>query len=350
MDVDKNTYLFSDVPHYIIPSFNTSSKTVKVITLNTHMGSMINLKNYKNLDEYLKTNFSGKSRYEFRNYKKRIAKCFPISYKVYYGNIDKKEYDRLFTIFPEMIKKRFDSLGVEHYALDIWDNYEENGFSLINEKRACLFVIYDRGIPISIAFNPILNKTLYGYMRSYDINYSKFYLGFIDLIWQLEWCFENNIEVFDLLKGTYSYKSKFTDSTYFFQKHIVYNSKSIVSISIAAMYSIKLKSFYYIIKLLKKCSVDTVYHHYKQRKEKSKLTPKNKSYISTEIDYETNLFDSLSTIDINKEAYSFLRKPIYDCIYTAKESINSVLVYKNNNAYILKGEKKCYLITTAETL
>lgn len=150
LDFNKKAYLFNDVPDYIEPTIATSNN-IKFIKLNTYKGSMINLTNYSNLKDYLTKHFNAKKRSQFNTYKKRLEKCFNISYKVYFGSIEKIEYDHLFNKFPEMIKKRFDLLGTEHYDLSVWDRYEQNGYELINKKRACLFVIYDGNTPISIS-------------------------------------------------------------------------------------------------------------------------------------------------------------------------------------------------------
>lgn len=97
-----------------------------------------------------------------------------------------------------------------------------------------------------------MGKVLYGFVRGFDVHYSKFYLGFTDLIFQLEWCFNNNMEIFDLVKGSYSYKTKFTNTTYYFQKQIAFDPKYLRSSISAFIKAFKIKSFYFIIKLLKK--------------------------------------------------------------------------------------------------
>ncbi len=58
--------------------------------------------------------------------------------------------------------------------------------------------------PISIGLNLINGKLIYRYIKAYDVDYSKFYIGLIDIVKQLEWCFERKFEIFDLLKGDYS--------------------------------------------------------------------------------------------------------------------------------------------------
>lgn len=353
LDFNKKTYFFNDVPDYIVPSFN-SNKNVKLIKLNTYKGSIINLTNYNNYKEYLTKNFNKKKRSQFNTYKKRLEKCFNITYKVYFGSIDKVEYDRLFVFFPEMIKKRFDLLGKDHYDLTVWDRYEQNGYDLINQKRACLFVIYDNDKPISISLNPVMGNILYGFVRGFDVDYSKFYIGFIDLIYQLEWCFNNNIKVFDLVKGFFSYKAKFTTNTYYFQSHIAYDKKSIASTSIALTKALKIKSFYTMVRLLKKLNVDTLYHYYitkknKEKEEALKQTNINYKYKTIPLNIDDDISKLDIVIDLFREEYDFLRKPVYNILYTLQEPITSITIYKENEEiFILKGIKKSYKITVAK--
>ena len=353
----KEVYKIVDIPDYMEVELHNSSTKLKTIDINTYKGSMVNLTKYSNLKEFLTKHFNAKKRAQFNTYKKRLEKCFNISYKVYFGNIEKAEYDRLFKKFPEMIKKRFDLLGTEHYDLAVWDRYEQNSFSLINEKRACLFVIYDGNNPISISLTPVMGKVLYGFVRGFDVNYSKFYLGFTDLIFQLEWCFNNNMEVFDLVKGVFPYKSKFTNSTYYFQNKIIYNTTSVSSTCIALAKSLKIKSFYFIVKLLKKINIDTLYHSYINKKndekkiEKLSLNNECMLYKTTILTSDFIVSKNHNTIDIRKSENSFLRKTVYDILYTLQEPITSITIYKETEErYILKGIKKSYKITATKAL
>ena len=242
----KENYVIHDIPNYLN---TTPAPPNKLKILSTYQGSLIKINKYNSYEEYLKNKFSVSRRYNFRTCKKRLETCFNISYKTYYGEMEKEEYDRLFKRFPKMIEERFNVLQKEHYDLAVWDRYQKNGFSLINKRKAVLFVIYDNDTPISISFNPILEKVMYGFVRAFDINYSKFYLGFTDLNLQLQWCYKNKIEIFDLLKGTFPYKEKYIDQHYSFQKHIVHHN-ALFSTTQALFYKYKTLIKYWIIKFL----------------------------------------------------------------------------------------------------
>src|SRR5690606_5565875 len=93
----------------------------------------------------------------------------------------------------------------------------------ILDRQACLSVIYHRERPIAISLNFILGKIVHGFTRSFDMAYSKFGLGNIELLNMVEWCFEQNFEVLDCMKGEYHYKNKFTDTSYDFTIQLVYD-------------------------------------------------------------------------------------------------------------------------------
>tara|TARA_R110002012_G_scaffold283304_2_gene473603 strand:+ start:52502 stop:53689 length:1188 start_codon:yes stop_codon:yes gene_type:complete len=351
--VKQKVQVVFDIPDYLSVKWHSNYKKTKIKKLNSYKGSMITLSNYKNLADYLKNNFSPKKRAQFRTYKKRLETSFNISYKVYYGAITKEEYNRLFAIFPKLIKKRFDLIGKNHHDLAVWDRYEENGFALINAKKACLFVVYDEDKPISIALNPVLNKVMYGYVRTFDADYAKFYLGFTDLFLQLEWCYKNNIELYDLLKGTYDYKSKLTDHAYFFNKYLIYDASSFVARFTACFYSLKIQGFYSFVKWLKKLHVHTAYHKYLQHKEE-KLQEQQKAKLSWRI--EQNIaFDALKIarkVNWRAEHLDFLRRPIYDFLYTSKYSNHDLEVFEltdAKNAYAIKGKSSIQKIIFTKT-
>jgi hypothetical protein len=340
--LESENYIIHDVPDYLNISLNTSNKNIRFKKISTYKGSMITLSKYKNLEHYLKSNFSTDRRSKFKTYKKRLEASFDIRYRVYNGEISKEEYERLFSVFPKLIEKRFDLKGTHHHDLAVWDRYEQNSFALINAKKACLFVIYDEDKPISISLNPLLGKVMYGYVRTFDADYSKFYLGFTDLFFQLAWCYENKIEIFDLLKGTYDYKSKLTDHAYFFNKYLIYDTSSFVA-KFATLYcSLRVQGFYTLVKWFKKLHIHTAYHRYIHHKEQKKQV-RQKAKLSWETEQNIAL-DTLKLgrkIDWNEDHFSFLRRPIYDFLYTSKDGNRDLEVYElldAKNAYAIKGK------------
>ncbi len=347
---DKNfLYCIYDFPSYIHGAITNTNWKLKII--NTYKGSLILLKNHKSTDDYLKSKFSSGRRSKFRTYQRRLETCFNIEYKSYFGTISRKEYDHLFEAFHKMIKNRFLEKKIQNYDLSRWDIYYDIAYPLINSKEAVLFVIYNDKKPISICLNLVRDKTIYGYVRTYDIDYSKFYIGFTDFIKQLDWCFDNKIEVFDLLKGNYPYKTKLIDTQYNFQKHVLYNSKSILTSISANIIVTRTRAFYVLVRFLKSLNFNILYHNflkYKYRnRELSKIDTSSKKIVVEKLelmDSNANLID----IDINNEAFSHLRRPVYNFLYANQESINTIEIFKFQkaaDAYIIKGKNNISKIT-----
>ncbi|NMH88223.1 GNAT family N-acetyltransferase [Flavivirga algicola] len=348
-EANNNLYCIYDFPGYFEGTI--VKKGWKSKSINTYKGSLILLKNYKNVEAYLKSKFSAGRRSKFRTYQKRLETCFNIEYKAYYGNISKDEYEYLFEAFHKMTKKRFIEKKIQNYDLSRWDIYYEIAYPLINSKEAVLFVIFNNNKPISICLNFVRGNTIYGYLRTYDIDYSKFYIGFTDFIKQLDWCYNNGIEIFDLLKGSYPYKIKLIDTKYDFQKHVVYNSNSFLTTISAKAIIAKTKAFYFLVKLLKKINVNVIYYKYINYKYRNKELSKVENDLQKIIinnNVKTALDDELREIDLNNEAYSFLKRTIFNFLYANQESINNIKLFKYKNeddSFFIKGEKNVQKIT-----
>ena len=346
----KNIILVKDVPDYLDAQLNEDYGW-KIKKLKTFKGSLINLNNYKDETDYLLKTFSSSRRSKFRTNQKRLEKCFNISYKTYYGHIEKNEYEYLFDNFLELINRRFDQKQLINDDLVRWKVYRDIAYPLILNKEACLFVIYDGDKPISISFNPIHGKTIFGYIRGYDIDYGKFYIGFTDIIIQLKWCFENNITTFDLLKGEYEYKSQWTDTEYYFEKHIIFNSSFLFPDLWAKMIIFKIKTMYLLINLLKKWKLHLVYGKIKSYLRRPNIDSKktiSKFEICIENDPELPKASAFMKMDISDKRLEQVKMYIYNFLYQNQESINDIVVLNlidSQNTFLIKGTNNSQKIT-----
>ncbi|WP_203258681.1 GNAT family N-acetyltransferase [Hyunsoonleella ulvae] len=334
-----------DFPSYLIPNYNESKWAVK--TVNSFEGSMIILKNYKDTTDYLNTNFSSSRRSKFKTYRRRLEKVFSISYKAYYGNISENEFNTLFSEFHKLIEKRFVEKKIKNYDLTRWEVYTKIALPLIRNKEAVLFVIYDKNKPISICLNLIRDEVIYGYVRAYDIDYSKYYLGFTDFIKQLEWCYDNNIKVFDLLKGKYEYKSRLIDDNYIFQKHIIYQKNNFWAKLRGISLFLKISSFYKIIGILKKLKFDYLYHLILKYKYRNTVTSNKLHYLLEQLNNPT-IITQTRQIDFTNERYNFLKRPVYDALYKVQEELDCIEVHQHlsdKNAYFIKSSNTITKIT-----
>ncbi len=344
-------FCIHDFPSYLKATVNQNGKSWKLNIIDTYKGSTILLKNYTGLKDYLEQNFSAKKRSQFRTYEKRLETAFNVEYKTYYGEITEKEFTTIFDEFLKMITRRFSQKGMENDDLKRWSVYKEIAFPLINKKEAVLFVIFHDKKPISICMNIIYDKIIYGYIRSYDIDYSKFYLGFIDFIKQLEWYFKHDFEIFDLLKGQYEYKMKWADGSYCFQKHIIYNPKSLSGFIKGMFLSTWIMSFYNVVRLLKRLKFDLLFHKLMDYKRLiSAYFSKQKSQNERMVIYpyiESNINEILIPIRLDDPEYDFLRKTVYDFLYANQESLDHIKIVKLSSSpksFIIKSKKKSHRI------
>lgn len=344
-------YSVFDVPSYLSTKANQGQS---IIHRNTFKGSLINLKNYKDFEDYMGIKFTAKRRGQLKTYEKRLHKAFNITHEIVYGSISERKYNYLFDRFYTMLETRFIEKEMKNDEIPQWEYYRKVMYDLIQNKNAFLSVFYHNTTPISMSLNVIQGSVIYGYMKSHDINFSKFSLGFLDLKKVIHWGFQNNFEVFDFLKGKYDYKSKWVDTEYYFQKQIIYNPKSLKSTGIAKLIALEIKSFYFFIKLLKLIQIDKLYKKYTslkylqgtRKKIKDLKTIKSRENKVLSEDIFTN--DTLLKIDIADNLY--LKKPAYDFLYSENEHIESIAVYKvikAHETYIIKGAKKMQKIKYA---
>lgn len=333
------------IVNYINPYYNLildkNQPHLNVIKLHQDKGFLAKLDEFTTIDAYMNSKMSSKSRTKMRGFVRRLETCFTISFKMYFGEISKNDYNFLFSKFHEFLTNRFLQRGDNHEALPRWDSIKNSTYQMILDKTASLFVIYNDKEPIDICLNYHHQNIIDNAIRSYDIDYSRFRLGYIDIYKQLEWCFENGIEIFDLSLGDFDYKRKWCNVVYEFENHIIYNKNSILKKIIAHI----LLLFYKTKGHLKEKNVHLLYHKIRNFfKTKTKHDPgHNESTIELEEINNLPALEKLTIIDSTLEVYRDLRKPIYDFQYSTAESANTIKVYKMNNQntlYFVKGLNK----------
>ena len=313
-DFGNRIYVVNNIPPYFDLRINTDNVSYDFFTTNHTTGFLVNLKGYTSIAGYLKDQFGAKSRSKMRAYLKRLETCFSIRYNMFHGDISKKDYDFLFDQFLVMIKRRFSQRKETHEALKDWDYIRKTTYSRILRKEVSLFVIYDGNKPIDICLSYIHQNIFNNSIRSYDIDYSKFRLGHIDILKQLEWCLENDYTIFDLSIGDMDYKRKWCNTIYEFEHQVLFPKKLIHKKFLAAIIKqlICLKSF------MKEKRVDVLYHKVKStfKKKKKEKVKEDKEFCLKKIPISEALLSKKTVnIDINQEDYSFLRQEVYDFQY-----------------------------------
>lgn len=339
------TYIIKDVPNYLQPDIPFANSILGIKRIVTYPGFIIDLKKYKDIEEYLRTHFGKASRSKLRRYQNRLELCFDISYKVFYGEIQKAEYDYLFTCLKTLLERRFVQKSEANYELQYWEDFHKIMFPLIQQKRAFLYVIYDGDKPIDITLNVVYDKIVFSNISAYDIDYAAFSLGAIDMIKHVEWCFDNGFETIDLLKGYHYYKKRWINGTYDYERHIVYDTTSLPTVLKANVMAFRVSLFYRIYKVFKKWHWDALYHKFKTftvRKHRKNEPWHNKREVVKDNPF-THLPHEVEPIDIRKEEFAFLRESAYQFAYSNAEHINDILFYRKTDtpgSYLAVGKKK----------
>lgn len=343
---ENNHLNFIHVVNYIPPFLNpivSSSNNIGLKSINGSLfyGFMVDLKDYQTINEYLMSKMGSKSRTKIRGYVRKLETCFNITYKFYFGEITRKQYEFLFQRFHTFISKRFLQRGDTHELLSSWEAIEEASYKMILDKTASLFVIFNEEEPIDICLNYHHENILHDGIRSYDVDYSKFRLGYIDIYKQLEWCFANKVRIFDLGVGDMEYKRRWCNVIYNFENQILFDAKSISK----TIFSYCLLYFYHFKEYLKKKKLNRLY--YKIRRIGSKQVNQKESYQSPlfHISELNSIPDLKNTIqmDLKNPTLSFLKKPIYDFQYQSLDSFKNIHVYKvteDKNLYYILGKTK----------
>lgn len=328
------------IPAYFdisLPDLPSGYKHIKFHRIDDYM---VNLERHDDVEAYLKSIMSSKHRKHLRTKKRRLESCFHITYKFYHGNISKEKYKLLFDELKILIDRRFEQRGDLFFLTDQWTSLKDNTYKLILDKKASFFVIYDGEKPISINLSYHFENIMQSFISSYDIDYSKFEIGKIATFKKIEWCTENNIQIFDLMWGELPHKILWSNDIRQYEHHIIYKNNHFLKTPfvklLITLYHLKdyLKQRRIIKSLLKlkKSFKNTIQSKRKTKELVFKLETIEKMPIS----------ETINEIDINSEPYAILRKQVYDFQYLNFDISDNVSVYKINNlvnSYIIKGFK-----------
>ncbi len=330
---------------YDVPTFfgltETTQNRIKKHKIKQYPGFLINLEPYNDLNEFMVGTFKKSSRYKLKKYKYKLETCFEINYKMFYGEISKKEYNFVFEAFKNLLTKRFDDKQESNNNLDKqeWDFYYEVAYPMILEKKASLFVIYSGQIPIGVTLNYFSDEILFDAITVFDIDYSKFHLGSVTIMKLIEWSIEQKIKIFDFSKGYFDYKKRWASEAYNFEYHILYDSKSII----ASMLALFLKQYFTTKQFLRDKKINEKLHRitYMLRNKSNKNESNIKfEFLNIEEEYKK---EELTEVDFKSKDNGFLIPIIFDFLYLNNELQKKLKVYKlpsNNSQFLFFGKEK----------
>lgn len=334
--------LIYDVPEYMNKTpGNDINKKYTLDSITQYPGFLIDLKSFQDINNYMSATFSKSSRYKLNKYKKKLESCFNIKYKMYHGNINKVEYDLIFDEFEKLLRKRFLQKEITNNNLNPkeWNFYKEVTYPMIQEKNATLFVIYDEEQVISVTLNYIHNHTLIDAITVFDIDYSKFHLGSVNIMKLIEWCLENKFDKLDFSKGYFDYKKRWSNLEYKFEYHLIYNKNAVLPRTIACV----IKNYFRAKQYLRDKKLNDRIHKFKflinNRSTKQNMTLgfSFEELIELSTDYE------LKEIFLSTEKNHSLKKALFEYLYLNNESINDLKTFKVINSegtYVFQSGSK----------
>jgi len=339
-NLDSDFLVIEDVPRYLKTVKKNIPNGVKFKSIKQYSGFLMNFEGVNNLEEYIKSRFGRTSRYKLRRGKKRLETCFDIAYKMYYGEILKEEYNYIFEELYRLLEIRLlEKSIINEGVIGTKEKYKELVYQMILEKEASLYVIYNSGKPIDICLNFHIKNMIFQLYRTYDIAYSKFNTGYVNLMNQIEWCIDNDIKIISFGKGSFYWKKRWCNTQYEYDYQMFYNSKSIKATIQAQLYFYKKK----FKQFLREKKVIEKYHQFKKSRIQSDESKKIKSTI---VAYQSHI-DNVDLIDYNIEEYSFLRRNVYDFLFEFSEKEKDVALFKitaTPNSYLITGKRNKKLL------
>lgn len=324
-------------PSYLRPEFSNESNIKAVIIPQKKItGYSIMLHDSKNIEDFLQKEYNSRYRKEIRRHLGRFETCFNAKYQMFFGDISKEEYDFLMHSLYSMLIRRFNQRNDKNKILENWDYYLKLTFSLINSKKASIYVIYDGIKPVQISVNFHIDKILFISITSFDIDYQKFSMGNNAIYKLLEWSIENGYNHVDMEYGYLHYKQKWSNFIYKYDQHVIFSKSNPIMI-VLAFFEINKLNFKNFLKSL---NIDDL-------TIKIKEIFKRKNPLEKEIAFKNETLDHLDTTQLNlikdhDEDYFKIKKPVFDFLYYHREHIDSLKIFKHKS-----NDEEFYLVGTS---
>ncbi|MBS9463881.1 GNAT family N-acetyltransferase [Flagellimonas sp. 389] len=243
--INSKVIIVKDIPDYI-EVIGQESHSYKCKKVPQYKGFLINLLRYQDIKDYLIDNLNKRNRKNLFSKRNKLHGEYQIRYECYHKKIDKFDYDLIFDRFYILLEQRFREKKVYNRYLMDWQKLHEETYQKILNGDASLYVIFNEKEPISITLNFHLGDIVFSHIHTYDIEYSKYNLGDINMFANIEWCLDNKISIFDLSMGKTYNKQKWCNYEYRFMYHVYYNSDSLFGRLSSSMVMLKLKLIQYL--------------------------------------------------------------------------------------------------------
>ncbi|SFN67884.1 Acetyltransferase (GNAT) domain-containing protein [Bizionia echini] len=348
-DLKNHGVVIYDVPDYCDTSSTSKNESLKIHKVAQYKGFLADLSQVDSFEDYLQNTLNAKSRNKFRSTLKKFENCFDVTYKYYYGAIDKEDYHIMMTDFKNLVENRYGDLKIDTSLIREWPFYEELVYKMLHEKKAMIISINIAGKPISMSLGFLSETALVGAVKAFDTNYYKFNVGHIEISKFIEWCIAHNKRILDFSKGEYEYKTKWTNTKYLYNCHVVYNNSSVTSKIIGFL----LVKYFELKQYLrdKKINLLVAKARFALKNigtSKQQKLPFKIQSIQGEI---TNNDYQLTSLDEEVRHYPFLKRIVMDGLYQKPESYSNIKLFKSTDSiggkpsFVVMGSKSKYLIT-----
>ena len=223
-------FVIHDVPTY----FNVPNKnTLGIHESRQYNGYLSDFKRFNDFEAFFISQFKSKRRGHIRKKIRELEKDYKAEY-VFVDNTSPAELcNEVMSALKGLLEVRYREMKTNSNVLSKWDYYCELTWALILEKKALLSAIKADGKTVAASISFLSNDILFYSVPSFDTNFYNYNLGHTTIYKLQEWCFENNLTVFDFSKGDFEYKKRWANANYEFKHHILYNRKSVISTTIA---------------------------------------------------------------------------------------------------------------------
>ena len=217
-----DTWMVRNIPEFLDLAFSPASGQWKIKHIPQYKGYGIRLSRFRDSKELLAHQFSSRNRRKLRANLRKLEESGNMQYTIHYGAMDWEEHVELFARFYDLLKERFDEIGMYNRNLIHWPYFCLSTYRGIQEKSAFLLVVKKDGQPIAFSLNYIRDKLVFGIFQTYDVKFSEYGMGDICMLRKMDWCFERGFHFYDLSIGWNYFKEKWADYAYSFEYHLFY--------------------------------------------------------------------------------------------------------------------------------
>jgi len=250
-DLDNDIHIVNCIPPFVLQDQKALKNGLKAFTKTYRLGYAMYLPEFTNANDFLRNQLGKKPFKNLRQDYQRLKRDHNVQVKIYFGEIDRKIYKELFIKLEEFIHSRFTKNNRKHFALTKWSFYKETVYQDIHDKKASFFVVYSDSEPIAISLSYHFRNVMFAAVTSFNNTYNHYSLGRQMFVEQINWCYQNGIELLDTGWGEFDYKMKFSNAVYQYHTQVIYPERNTIS---------KMASYIISTIMMLKSKVSTFYH------------------------------------------------------------------------------------------